>query len=430
MRNIKSSLFALISFIILLSVLYYPKVSSEYTPRYVTTEWKDRRWGYGEYTYLKREGRRDIFYGVGGDGGDILVYYGYGQPELIRAPASVGSSYIDSVYFTDSIVYVVGNRGQAYVANLESERIMYIFDFHRLLNLSKIWGDYHVLWGNKKGEFYLLLNSTIFHFYRDYEILDTWRYNFTGYCERTYYWNDGFILVFTDFKSYHAAYYVKNGSVLWSVPIHSPYYIWKNFIYLYDGSILTVYRDGKNIRSLEFSGNIIGIKRIQNLTFLVTYFTGELTLYVLDENFYLSQKVNLFRLHLEYWMEKNYNAKTQRMEIYPASHGYTLLIHSYQKIYIPMRVIHLDSSFHVNSVICVRKTPYFSRIYPVGDHYVATLTEYPYLSIFQLKYEVHVDFLAWLNYKALIILFSAPFIAYISIGLRRAEKLRKEAGKP
>ncbi len=430
----KEIMFITISIFILLTILFYPEIYSQYEVVFEkkNTEFgKENRWNYGYYThFVSQKGVMGPYvYGVGDDNGDICRIGAYSNEwdmDIIRAPKKLDDTFIGSVYMTDSLVYVVGSNGYAYSVDMEYMRIIDMYNFNELFGDSKEMGTYYILWGNKTGYLYMLVNNTIFYIYKDLKILNQWYYNFTGYYVSSYPWDGGFLLRFKDFKGATWIYYVKNGSIVWEITTRSRVRCYQNFVYEFKNDEISIYRDGKKLIKLIINGNVADVNRIDNLTYVAVYLFSKNYLMVFDVNFKILKTLVLCDMGTTW-----YKVNNQNMGVFKNESGYTILLYT-SDIYgpfVPLRIIHLDKHFNIVDSIIVKNGGGFRIVYPIGKKYVGADLEFDLLYVFSVKHRIHVNFFAWMQYKVPVILFSTLIMAHIYFSWKKVKRFKEEIQK-
>ncbi len=193
-----------------------------------------------------------IFFYFGKESGKFWKY-----EKILNTPEIIGDVDYTEAYLSNSVAYVGDIWGRIYYADPETGDLIDIIDLSRLhiyfnsTNDPNTFFGYYILWGNKKGYFYLFFNNIICYIYHDICIISKYHYNFTGVFISSYYWNGGFVLKFEEHlgswihRSYKI-YYVKNGEILWNITLSSPMSIWQIHapdIYILDKNLNVTYRN-------------------------------------------------------------------------------------------------------------------------------------------------------------------------------------------
>ena len=440
MNGLNKIIFFIISITILLSIIFYPKVVVREEAVFIKSPNSCRTpaWWEGDYTHLVQGQLGSKLYAVGHNSGDIFIYYGKGtyrdysdekvSYKIVKAPKQLNDVFIDDVYMTDRYVYVVGSNGHMYGVDMEYLRIIYILNLRRMINES-LYGDYHILWANLRGYSYILINHTIFHLYLDEMVLDKWSFNFTGYYLNSYFWEGGFIIMFGTSQNSFNAYYVKNGSIQWSIEFSKNYYFSDGYLYLFKDNLLQVYRDGKKIGEKNFEGPLMGVRRINNFTYIGVCSTTKNYLVVLDNAFDLYKKVELFDMaKIGIYC---CNSRGQRIQIYANNSGYHVLLYtaefSHKYPFIPLRVIHLNTRLEVLDAISVYiSRPIFIKIYPLDNCYVGITSGWKSIYVFKIENVTHINFLAWKDYKLLLSFIAIIILEELYYSYAKWEKLREK----
>ncbi len=381
----KISLVALMIFLLLIVVLYIPSVEVKTYVHY-----DESHWAYGRKTYWKPldYAGGGVFYGISEDG-DVYIHYGNGEKYYLMRPGFLWEP--RAFYLSDSVVYEGNCEGRMFYGNLESGRVLWTMDLSRLhiyfnaTNDPNTFYGYRILWGNTRGYFYIYFNHTLYYLYKDIEILGKWHFDFKGWLSSSHYWNGGLVLLFEDNSgkwggegTLYSVYYVKNGTILWNLTFLSPFhkewydvpgvYIYEGYVYYFEMDTFTVYENGRYVGKYHVDGDIVNIKRIGDLSYVVSYEGLKNLLYVFDANFNLLKRVELF--DMEGMGIHKYVTMHQRADIYLNRAGYTIFLYTYgmydrPEEYVPLRIITMDSGMNITGRLVVPKIKEPERMYPL-----------------------------------------------------------------
>ncbi len=448
--------------ICLLVILLFPSVHINKEAQY-----DDSEYGYGEITYFNWSyGCESLFYGMDIDGNIYFLYFGnnagkfWKYEKILDAPEIMGDFDYTEAYLSNSVAYVGDIRGRIYYADPETGDLINIIDLSRLhiyfnaTNEPNAFFDYHILWGDKKGYFYLFFNNTIYYIYRDISIISKYHYNFSGILISSYYWNGGFVLKFGEspkpwlHSGYrYSIYYVKDGEILWNLTLPSimfywqryapDIYIYQDYVYHFENNKISVYKDGENIKNFDVEGNVVRVRKMGNELFVFTYFTTKNLLLVYDENYTLVKKVMLF--DMKDLGITGYDVRNQKVSIYENSTEYGIFLYtcsySDRMPYLPLRIVYLDKNLNVTYRNWCKKFYHSIAVYPFRsrDEVILVTSEFHNLYFAKIDTQFVVNPFAWLDLKAYLIIFYTLFVAYVATAdtphRRRIRKLKTEIKK-
>ncbi len=379
-----------------------------------------------------------IFYTVSREGdikGYITEIFGdgseYNYTISIKAPEAMGDVFMPATYLSSSVAYVGNYNGKIYYADPANGNIIWMADISSL-PLSNYM--YDILWGDSHGHFFVLLNDTIYEM-NGSKMINSWNYNFSGYLMSAQYWQGGFFLEFEimkytnwEKKKSYEVYYVKNGTTKWKMNFPSSSVHFNNgLVYYYNGSNLTIYKDGKEIKKLQVLGDIESLRFLSSSLYVFTYYNQTNEMYVYTHDLKLVKRVLLY--DLKEFKIRHYPLSYQSADIYENKTGFVVYLYTtdeYNTQYVPLRIIQLDKDLNV-----VRRNSasvYLARhIYPYyGDNsFILVSSEFDTYYIVHLKNRDFIDF-----YQAIPILtvgftILVMIVGYFYVRTKEMEYLKK-----
>jgi len=443
----RGTLIAIILLSLLIAILFIPSVHI-YNKAYYTSS----PYGWGTHWVYKKGMGNGYFYGLSEDG-DLYFEYMGKYEKFIDRPEHMWNEPC-YYYLSDSVIYVGDWRGRIYYADPESGRIIWTIELSRLhiyfnvTNSTNTFYWYDILYGNKSGYFYLFFNNTIYHLYRDVKILDKFHYNFTGFPVSAHWWDGGLIIKFGrkpkpwlyDRYTYDV-YYIKNDKILWKLSLPSKMftvepdapdvYIVDDYVYHFNNSKITIYKDGKIMREVNSIGNIVSIKKMDNKFYVFTYKDTKNILLLYDDNFTLQKIVELFDMK-DIGIRK-YDITNQKVSFYENKTGYTAFLyttfgHIEERSYIPLRVVHLNKNLSIDWKYAV-DTYRASDIYPLSNahNFLLVDAEFNNLYFVNVKTKIDINYFAWMSIKIPIFIFLLIIPAYIYV---LSKEIRIRRGMP